>query len=115
MTAMQGLEALAHGAVLSSFTRTNRLLGAVSPGHARPIEMTAGDPKEAMPGFVAEKLLEARELLGTYPKIRGSDALRGAISAWIGRRYGLAEALDPAREPLSGSTSRAGSSASARP
>ena len=105
MTAMQGLEALAHGAVLSSFTRTNRLLGAVSPGHARPIEMTAGDPKEAMPGFVAEKLLEARELLGTYPKIRGSDALRGAISAWIGRRYGLAEALDPAREvlPLNGS------------
>lgn len=105
MTAMHGLEALAHGAILSSFTRTNRLLGAVPPGHARPIEMTAGDPKEVMPGFVADKLLESKELLGTYPKIRGSDALRGAISAWIGRRYGLTDAVDPAREvlPLNGS------------
>ncbi len=105
MTAMHGLEALAHGAILSSFTRTNRLLGAIPPGHARPIEMTAGDPKEAMPAFVGDKLLEAKELLGTYPKIRGSDALRAAISAWIGRRYRLADALDPAREvlPLNGS------------
>ena len=40
--------------------------------------MTSGDPKEAMPGFVAEKLVEAKELLGTYPKIRGSDELRKA-------------------------------------
>jgi N-succinyldiaminopimelate aminotransferase len=105
MTAMHGLAALAHGAILSSFTRTNRLLGACTPGHRRPIEMTAGDPKEAMPGFVADRLVEAKQLLGTYPKIRGSDALRGAIAEWIGRRYGLAGAIDPAREvlPLNGS------------
>jgi aspartate/methionine/tyrosine aminotransferase len=105
MTAMQGLEALAHGAILSSFTRTNRLLGAVAPSHPRPIEMTAGDPKEAMPAFVADKLVEAKALLGTYPKIRGSDALRGAIAEWLGRRYRLAGAVDPSREvlPLNGS------------
>jgi N-succinyldiaminopimelate aminotransferase len=105
MTEIAGLEALAHGAILSSFTRTNRLLGPIAPGHRRPIEMTAGDPKEAMPGFVADKLSEARALLGTYPKIRGSDELRASIADWIGRRYGLAGGVDASREvlPLNGS------------
>ena len=105
MTEIAGLEALAHGAILSSFTRTNRLLGQVAPGHRRPIEMTAGDPKEAMPGFVADKLSEAASLLGTYPKIRGSDELRASIAGWIARRYGLAGGVDPSREvlPLNGS------------
>ena len=105
MTAMHGLQALAHGAILSSFTRTARLLEGIEPGHKKPIEMTAGDPKEVMPGFVADKLVEAKELLGTYPRIRGSDDLRKAIAAWIGRRYGLAKDVDFAREilPLNGS------------
>jgi len=100
-----GLAALAHGDVLSSFTRTARLLDGIAPGHARPIEMTSGDPKEAMPGFVPDKLVEAKGLLGTYPRIRGSDDLRKAIAAWIGRRYGAAARVDPAREilPLNGS------------
>src|SRR5690606_36040120 len=41
----------------------------------------------------------------TYPKIRGSDELRQAIAAWIGRRYGLAGKIDSAREihPINGS------------
>ena len=105
MTAMHGLQALAHGAILSSFTRTARLLEGIEPGHKKPIEMTAGDPKEAMPGFVADKLVEARELLGTYPRIRGSDDLRKAIAAWIARRYGLAKDVDFEHEvlPLNGS------------
>jgi N-succinyldiaminopimelate aminotransferase len=105
MTAMQGLSALAHGAVLSSFTRTGRLLDGIAPGHKKPIEMTSGDPKEAMPAFVADKLVEAKALLGTYPRIRGSDELRKAIAVWIGRRYGLASEIDFAREvlPLNGS------------
>jgi N-succinyldiaminopimelate aminotransferase len=100
-----GLETLAQGAVLSPFTRINRLLADVAPGHTRSIEMTAGDPKEVMPGFVADKLVEAKHLLSTYPKIRGSDDLRGAIASWLGRRYGIAGVIDPAREihPLNGS------------
>jgi N-succinyldiaminopimelate aminotransferase len=105
MTATAGLQALAQGAILSSFTRTNRLLGQIAPGHRHVIEMTTGDPKEAMPGFVADKLSQARALLGTYPKIRGSDELRSCIASWIGRRYGLAGDVDPGREvlPLNGS------------
>src|SRR5215470_15171859 len=105
MHAATGLETLAQGAVLSPFTRINRLLAGVTPGHARVIEMTAGDPKEVMPGFVPDKLVEAKHLLTTYPKIRGSDDLRGAIASWLGRRYPLAGGIDPAREihPLNGS------------
>jgi N-succinyldiaminopimelate aminotransferase len=104
MTTMHGLEALAHGGVLSSFTRLARLLAGIAPGHKQPIEMTAGDPKEAMPAFVPDKLIEAKELLGSYPKIRGSDELRGAIAHWIERRYGVGD-MDAAREihPLNGS------------
>src|SRR5262249_42650241 len=105
MHAATGLQALAHGAVLSPFTRINRLLAGVEPGHTQVIEMTAGDPKEVMPGFVPDKLVEAKALLSTYPKIRGSDDLRGAIATWLGRRYGIGGEIDPAREihPLNGS------------
>jgi N-succinyldiaminopimelate aminotransferase len=105
MHAATGLQTLAQGAVLSPFTRINRLLAGIPPGGSKVIEMTAGDPKEVMPGFVPDKLVEARALLSTYPKIRGSDDLRGAIAAWLGRRYGIAGNIDPAREihPLNGS------------
>ena len=105
MHAATGLETLAQGAVLSPFTRINRLLAGIAPGQPQVIEMTAGDPKEVMPGFVPDKLVEAKQLLSTYPKIRGSDDLRGAIAAWLGRRYGIADRIDPAREihPLNGS------------
>jgi aspartate/methionine/tyrosine aminotransferase len=105
MTAVSGLEALAHGAILSPFTRVDRLLAGIEPGYKKPIEMTVGDPKEVMPGFVVDKMVEAKHLLSTYPKIRGSDDLRGAIADWIGRRYGITGRIDPAREihPLNGS------------
>ena len=100
-----GLNALADGAVLSPFTRNNRLLAGIEPGHAKPLIMTAGDPNEQMPGFVIDKMKEAEQTLSNYPQIRGSDELRTAIAAWIGRRYGLAGKIDPMREvhPLNGS------------
>lgn len=105
MSTKTGLEALAQGAILSPFTRIPRLLEGIPPGHERIIEMTAGDPREAMPGFVIDRMAEAKQLLGTYPKIRGSDELRQAIAQWIERRYGLAGRIDPAREvhPINGS------------
>jgi aspartate/methionine/tyrosine aminotransferase len=100
-----GLNQLAAGAILSPFTRNNRLLEGIAAGHAKPIIMTAGDPKEEMPGFVLDVMKEAEQTLATYPTIRGSDSLRQAIGAWIGRRYGIAGRIDPLREvhPLNGS------------
>lgn len=100
-----GLEALASGAVLSPFTRLRQLLEGVAPGHERPIEMTVGEPRGAMPGFVVEKLTEGAEANAKYPPVRGTVALRTAITGWIGRRYGLAGVVDPDCEvlPLNGS------------
>ena len=106
--ALHGLQALTQGAVLSSFTRTARLLAGIEPGHKKTIEMTSGDPKEAMPAFVADKLVEAKDSLGTYPKIRGSDALRKAIATWIRRRYSLASEVDFEHEVLPVNGSREG-------
>ena len=105
MTAVSGLRALAQGAILSPFTRVERLLAGIEPGEKQPIELTVGDPREAMPGFVMDKMADAKHLLSRYPKIRGSDDLRAAIAAWIGRRYSIAGLIDPAREihPLNGS------------
>src|SRR5262245_38313615 len=105
---LHGLQALTQGAVLSSFTRTSRLLAGIEPGHKKTIEMTSGDPKEAMPAFVPDKLVEAKALLGTYPKIRGSDELRKAIAAWIRRRYSLASEVDFEHEVLPVNGSREG-------
>ena len=105
MPSQSGLAALAHGAILSPFTQLRRLLDGIPAGHSNPIDLTIGEPREAMPPFVAEKLLEAAAEYGKYPPIRGTPELRAAIAAWAGRRYGTAAAPDPAREvlPLNGS------------
>ena len=105
MNDFSGLEAMVQGKIISPFTRLRRLLENVPPGHAKPIEMTAGDPKETMPGFVVDRVAEAREALGKYPLVRGSEDLRRAIGTWIERRYGLAGQIDALREvhPLNGS------------
>ena len=105
MTTPSGLEALAHGAVLSPFTQLRRLLDGIAPGHARPIDLTLGEPREAMPPFIVERLIEAAADYAKYPPMRGTTDLRAAIAAWSARRYGAAAGLDPAREimPLNGS------------
>lgn len=99
------LTALTNGSILSPFTQLRRLLEGVSPGHARPIELTIGEPREAMPGFILEKISEAAGLYGKYPPIRGTLELKQAISNWLTRRYSLPGGIDPEREilPLNGS------------
>ena len=66
--------------------------------------MTAGDPKEQMPGFVVDKIKEAEKTLSSYPQIRCSEDLRQAIATWIERRYSLKTKMD-LREvhPINGS------------
>jgi len=102
-----GLEALAMGAILSPFSRLRTLLDGIAPGHARPIDLTLGEPRETMPPFVADKIRDAEALFAKYPPIRGSDELRVSIAHWLARRYRLrgAAEVDPAREilPLNGS------------
>jgi N-succinyldiaminopimelate aminotransferase len=108
MTGIDGLAALAQGAIVSPFTRTRRLLERAAPGHAKSIDLTIGDPREVMPAFVPDRLGEANALFASYPKIRASDDLRNAIATWIGRRYGIAGEINPTGEILPVSGSREG-------
>lgn len=108
MTATNGLAALAQGAILSPFTRTRRLLEGPAPSNVKPIDLTIGDPREAMPDFVPDRLRDVTALFASYPKIRASDELRNAIAAWMGRRYGIAGEVDATREVLPVSGSREG-------
>lgn len=105
MTAPTGLHALAQGVILSPFTRLRRLLDGIEPGIKPTIEMMVGEPREAMPGFVMDRMEEAKATLARYPAIRGSEELRNTIGAWIERRYGIPGTIDPLRDvhPLNGS------------
>ena len=103
-----GLEALATGAMISPFVRARRLLDGVKAGNARPIELTIGDPREVPPDFVAEKLAEAADANASYPKIRGSDELKGSIAHWIERRFDPQGGIDPGNEILPCNGSREG-------
>ncbi len=105
-----GFTVLATGAVLSPFTRLRQLLGDTPPGRTPEIQMTIGEPREAMPDFVADKIKEAEALFAKYPLIQGSDELRTAIATWINRRYQLPKShrIDPAREVLVVNGSREG-------
>lgn len=108
MTPLSGLEALAQGAILSPFTRLRHLLEGIAPGDLKPIDLSLGEPRERMPSFVADKIVEAEALFAKYPAIRGSDELRTAIAEWLGRRFGIGSAVDPAREVLPCNGSREG-------
>ncbi len=66
-----GLAALADGAVLSPFTQLRKLLASMPAGHAEPIDLTIGEPREPMPEFLVEKLMEAvsgLRAISTHPR-----------------------------------------------
>ena len=107
---MNGLEALASGAIISPFTRLRKLLEGIAPGSDKPIDLTLGEPRETMPQFIAEKIRDAEALFAKYPPIKGSDELRQSIAEWLGRRYGLKGdgAVDAACEVLPVNGSREG-------
>ncbi|GAA4338824.1 succinyldiaminopimelate transaminase [Pigmentiphaga soli] len=68
--------------------------GVTPPAELRPINLSIGEPKHPTPAFIEEALTRNLKGLSGYPLTRGSGALRGAIAAWLMRRYGL-PAIDP--------------------
>ena len=72
-----------------------------APADKTHIALSLGEPKHAAPDFVIEALTDSdrlRNSLGTYPVTRGSDALRDAMAAWLGRRFGVT--VDPESQVL---------------
>jgi aspartate/methionine/tyrosine aminotransferase len=87
-----------------AFPRLRRLLADVEPG-GKEIAMSIGEPQHAIPDFVPEILQRHAATLNRYPPNEGIPELRQAISEWLGRRYGVAEAYrDPDHNilPLNG-------------
>jgi len=87
------------------FERLRALLDKVTPDAAHaPLNLSIGEPKHATPALITGALAAALPSLANYPATAGSPALREAIAAWIGRRYGI-PAPDPASQvlPINGS------------
>jgi len=72
------------------FERLRGLLaGAVPPAQLPHIPLSIGEPRHAPPAFVGQALADALDALGSYPLVAGLPELRGAIAAWLERRFGL--------------------------
>ncbi len=78
--------------------------GVTPPANRRPIRLSIGEPQHATPPFIRQTLIENLDGLANYPSTQGSDMLRGAIAAWLQRRFGL-PGVDAATQvlPVNGS------------
>ena len=76
-----------------AFPRLRKLLDPHKPG-AEPIAMTIGEPRHPMPSFVAEVMAANIGGFAVYPPNDGTPELLGAISGWLGRRYGVSVGED---------------------
>jgi N-succinyldiaminopimelate aminotransferase len=74
--------------------------GIAPPGDRPHIALSIGEPRHAPPGFVVEELISHLHGLENYPLTKGSLALREAIAQWLGRRFQLADGVDPERQVL---------------
>jgi acetylornithine aminotransferase len=57
------------------------------------IDFGVGDPREITPTLVRDALRDAIAPMSSYPRAAGLPELRGAIAAWLGRRFAVQ--LDP--------------------
>ncbi len=72
------------------FQKLAKLFREVTPNASlSPISLSIGEPKHATPQFIKDALIGGLGGLANYPTTAGSDALRGAISDWLARRYGI--------------------------
>ncbi|OBY26369.1 aminotransferase class I/II-fold pyridoxal phosphate-dependent enzyme [Leisingera sp. JC1] len=71
-----------------AFPRLRALLDHHTPG-GDVVHMTIGEPKHAFPAWVTDVIAENAAGFNQYPNNDGTPELRGAISEWIHRRYGV--------------------------
>lgn len=83
------------------FEKLRQLMASAArpPEGLAPINLSIGEPKHAAAPLVVQAMRGAMDGLSVYPPTKGDPALRGAISAWIARRYGIS-APDPETQVL---------------
>ena len=84
-----------------AFPRLRALLAPV-PAGGEAVHMTIGEPKHAFPPFAMEAVLAHGAGFNKYPPNEGTPELRGAIAAWLKRRYGVVRDADTDILPLNG-------------
>lgn len=78
-----------------AFPRLRRLLADVTPpAGVAPVVMTIGEPRHAIPDFVAPTLARTVGELAKYPPNEGTPQFLDAVSGWLRTRYGLDIAAD---------------------
>jgi aspartate/methionine/tyrosine aminotransferase len=83
-----------------------RALLDVHQGGGPLIQMTIGEPKHAFPAWVTDVISQNAAGFNRYPPNDGSPELRGAITGWIDRRYGVV--MDPETEVMALNGTREG-------
>jgi len=91
----------------SPFVRLRELLGSSEPGKPA-ISLAVGEPQHPVPSFVGPVLAAHIDEFGRYPMNKGLDAFCQAAAGWLGRRFKLPRAIDPATEILVLNGSREG-------
>src|SRR5215470_19590291 len=91
----------------SPFVRLRELLGDTPPGQPA-ISLAVGEPQHGVPSFVGPVLAAHIAEFGRYPMNKGTDEFCQAAAGWLGRRFKLPRAVDPASEVLVLNGSREG-------
>ena len=86
-----------------AFPRLRALLDP-HPAGGPVVHMTIGEPKHAFPAWISDILNREIAGFGVYPPNEGTPELRGAISEWIKRRYGVA--MDPETQVMAANGTR---------
>ncbi|GAB2180743.1 succinyldiaminopimelate transaminase [Denitratisoma sp. agr-D3] len=63
--------------------------GVTPPADRKEIKLSIGEPQHETPELIKRVLTESLGGLANYPATAGSNPLREAIAAWVGRRYQL--------------------------
>lgn len=71
------------------FPRLRALLDDYAPGQP-PLRLSLGEPQHPVPPFIRDVIAAQNADFGRYPPMEGTAELRGAIVAWLNRRYRLA-------------------------
>ncbi len=86
------------------FEKLRALFAGVTPNpQYKEIKLSIGEPQHATPPFIMEALAKGLNGLANYPTTPGMPALRQAIAAWCGRRYGLQLDAETEILPVNGS------------
>ena len=91
----------------SPFVRLRELLGDAPPGMPA-ISLAVGEPQHPVPSFVGPVIAAHIAEFGRYPMNKGTDEFCQAVAQWLGRRFKLPRAIDPASEVLVLNGSREG-------